>query len=102
MGKNIIEIFDDKIRTNIYNILITNIKGSDIITTLMDELIKRINDDEINARIIQCASEAEYNLIHGRRDIIHIDYFVSGVMRELRKSTAKNNNRAKGKKMIEV
>lgn len=84
-GDNIIGTFDDKIRTNIYNILITNIKGSEIISTLMDKLIKNIDDDEINAKIIQCASEAEYNLIHGRRDIIHIDYFVSGVMRELRK-----------------
>lgn len=27
-GKNAIKIFDDDIRTNIYNILITNIKGS--------------------------------------------------------------------------
>ncbi|XWV25215.1 putative replication factor C small subunit [Tupanvirus deep ocean] len=88
-GKNVVKIFDDDIRTNIYNILITNIKGSEIITTLMDQLIKKIDDDEVNARIIQCASEAEYNLIHGRRDIIHIDYFVTGVMKELRKSIKK-------------
>lgn len=85
-SKYIVKIFDDEIRTNIYNILITNIKGSEIITTLMDQLIEKIDDDEINARIIQCASEAEYNLIHGRRDIIHIDYFIAGVMKELRKS----------------
>lgn len=89
-GKNIVKIFDDEIRTNIYNILITNIKGSEIITTLMDQLIKKIDDDEINARIIQCASDAEYNLIHGRRDIIHIDYFIGGVMKELRKSKITN------------
>ncbi|XWV26474.1 putative replication factor C small subunit [Tupanvirus soda lake] len=94
-GKNVVKIFDDDIRTNIYNILITNIKGSEIITTLMDQLIKKIDDDEVNARIIQCASEAEYNLIHGRRDIIHIDYFVTGVMRELRKSMKKPNKTQK-------
>lgn len=82
-NKNVAKIFDDEIRANIYNILITNIKGSEIITTLMDLLINKIDNDEINARIIQCASEAEYNLIHGRRDIIHIDYFVTGVMKEL-------------------
>jgi replication factor C subunit 3/5 len=103
-GKNVVKIFDDEIRTNIYNILITNIKGSEIITTLMDQLIRKIDDDETNARIIQCASEAEYNLIHGRRDIIHIDYFIAGVMRELRKS--KNiklkNNKTSSKKVIEV
>ena len=82
-NNNVVQMFDDEIRTNIYNILITNIKGSEIITTLMDQLIKKINDDVINAKIIQYASDAEYNLIHGRRDIIHIDYFVSGVMKEL-------------------
>lgn len=82
-NKNIVKIFDDNIRTNIYNILITNIKGSEIIKILMDELIKRIDNDDVNTRIIQVASEAEYNLIHGRRDIIHIDYFICSVMKEL-------------------
>jgi len=82
-NKNMVKVFDDEIRPHIYNILITNIKGSEIISNLMDLLIRRINDDNINSKIIRYASEAEYNLIHGRRDIIHIDYFVSGVMREL-------------------
>ena len=81
---NIINIFDRIIRSNNYNILITNIKGSDIIITLLDALLLKIDDNEINARIIQCASEAEYNLIHGRRDIMHIDYFIAGVMKQLR------------------
>ncbi len=105
-GKNVIKIFDIDIRTNIYNILITNIKGSEIITTLMDQLIRKIDDNEINAKIIQCASEAEYNLIHGRRDIIHIDYFVTGVMKELRKYNTVNTNKKKNivtkKKIIDV
>lgn len=70
----------------------------------MTQLIKRINDDEINARIIQCASAAEYNLIHGRRDIKHIDYFVAGAMKELRKSTKNKNSTNKDSinKIIEV
>jgi replication factor C subunit 3/5 len=88
-SKNIIKIFDDEIRTHIYNILITNIKGSDIITTLMNELIKRIKDDEINLKIIKLASEAELNLVHGRREIINIDYFISHVMNELLKNKEK-------------
>ena len=93
-NKNAVKTFDDDIRTNIYNILITNIKGSEIITTLMDKLIKKINNDEINAKIIQYASEAENNLIHGRRDIIHIDYFICGVMRELiNQNVNKNKNK---------
>ena len=95
-NKNIIKIFDEEIRSNIYNILITNIKGSVIITTLLDLLVQKIDDDEINAKIIQCASIAEYNLIHGRRDIIHIDYFICGIMKEL--LNYKPNNKKKKEK----
>ena len=100
---NVIKTFDVKIRSNIYNILITNIKGSEIITTLLDMLIRKIDDDEINARIIQCASVAEYNLIHGRRDIIHIDYFICGVMKELLNYKPKNSKKkiiVRNKKII--
>ena len=81
-NKNLVRYFDN-IRTNIYDILITNIKGSDIITTILDMLIDKISDDMILCKIIQHASVAEYNLIHGRRDIKHIDYFIIGVMKEL-------------------
>lgn len=81
--KDIITILDKQIRVHIYNILITNIKGSEIICVLMDHLIKNIKDDSINLKIIEYASEAEYNLIHGRRDIISIDYFIISVIREL-------------------
>lgn len=81
--KSIVNTFDSEIRTHIYNILITNIRGSEIIINLMDKLIRKIDNDDINAKIIQYASEAEYNLIHGRRDIIHIEYFIAGVMKEL-------------------
>ncbi|AGC01869.1 putative replication factor C small subunit [Acanthamoeba polyphaga moumouvirus] len=82
-ANNLIRLFDNEIRTDIYNILITNIKGSVVITTLMDKLIRKINNDEVNIKIIKAASDAEYNLIHGRRDIIHIDYFISSVIKEL-------------------
>jgi replication factor C subunit 3/5 len=68
----------------------------------MEQLIVKINDDEINAKIIQCASEAEYNLIHGRRDITHIDYFVSGVMRELLQHKPEVVNKKKSKKIVVV
>jgi len=79
--KNIAKMFDDEIRAHIYNILIINIPGSEIITKLMDRLIDKIDDDYINRRIIQFASAAEHNLVHGRRFIIHIDYFISSVMK---------------------
>jgi len=85
-SKNLVQVFDERIRTNIYKILINNIKGSEIIRILLERLIHKIPDNEILAKIIQYASEAEYNLIHGRRDIIHVDYFIAGVMSELVKS----------------
>ena len=80
---HLIKLFNNKIRTNIYNILINNIKGSDIIKILLDLLITKINNDHISSKIIRIASEAEFNLIHGRRDISNIDYFIIGVIREL-------------------
>lgn len=79
----LVKIFDCTIRQHIYNILITNIRGTEIIITLTDALIKRINNDEINIKIIRAASLAENNLIHGRRDITDIDYFVCSVIRIL-------------------
>ena len=81
--KNVIQIFE-KIRTNIYKIVTTTIKGSEIISIIMDKLIDKIDDDNINSKIIQFASKAEYNLIHGRRDIIDIDRFIASVMKVLR------------------
>jgi replication factor C subunit 3/5 len=94
-NKNLIRVFDDDIRGNIYSILITNISGTEIITTIMDQLLIRIEDDTINTKIIQHASEAEYNLVHKRRDINHIDYFILGVMKDLIHSKAKNSKRLK-------
>jgi replication factor C subunit 3/5 len=91
-SKNVIKIFDKEIRNNIYKILITTIKGSEIIVTLMDRLIKRINNDQINLKIIEYASNAEYNLIHGRRDILNIDYFIMGVIRELNHHNYREQN----------
>lgn len=99
-SKDVLRIFNENIRDDIYRILITNIKGSEIIATLMDQLIKKIDDDEINIKIIQHASEAEYNLILGRREITHIDVFIMGVIRELRKHN--NNNITKNKKTKKI
>jgi replication factor C subunit 3/5 len=79
-GQHVIDIFN-LIRTNIYTMLITNIKASDIIIQLLEMIIKRVPDNKFCLEVINFASEAEFNLIHGRRDIVHIDYFVSEVMR---------------------
>lgn len=87
--KDIIKVFYNNIRSQIYEVLITNVKGTDIIINLMNRLLFLIPDDEMAAIIIRTASEAEYNLIHGRRDIMHIDYFIAVVMKLLIKKQKK-------------
>lgn len=100
--KNIVKMFDDQIRTNIYNILITNIKGSEVITILVDKFIREIDNDEIASKIIQCASASEHNLIHGRRDITHIDLFISGVMKAINDGDKTINKKELKKQVIEI
>jgi replication factor C subunit 3/5 len=82
--KDIVGLFANQIRPNIYNTLITTIRGSDIIITIMNALIERIDDDNLVRKIIQFASDAEFNHIQGRREIMHIDHFISNVMWALR------------------
>ena len=87
--KDIVSLFSDRNRANVYNALITTIRGSEIIVILMERLLEVIEDDEIARRIIQFASTAEFNHIQGRREIMHIDYFVAEVMYLLRQSNEK-------------
>ena len=49
-------------------------------TTILDIMISLIQDDEISIRMIKLTSDPEYNLIHGRRDIVHIDYFIAQII----------------------
>lgn len=80
---NMIEIFNSDIRNHVYNILITNIGGTEIITIILDKLIDRVQNNDSLCTIIKAASLAEYNLVHGRRDILNIDFFIIAVMKEL-------------------
>lgn len=82
-SQHIVQIFDNDIRPKIYNILTTTISGTDIIIGIMERLIKKINIDHINNNIIEIASDTEFNMVSGRRDITHIDDFVARVMRVL-------------------
>lgn len=79
-----VTVFDMNIRTKVYSILIANITETEIISTIMDSLIKRINNDNITDQIIQAASESEYNMIHGRRAITGIDKFIATVISIIR------------------
>jgi replication factor C subunit 3/5 len=88
-SKDLIRVVFEGTRANIYSILITNIDGSTVITTILDKLINIIEDDEICIKLIQASSNPEYNLIHGRRDITHIDNFVAQIMQICIKNKAK-------------
>jgi replication factor C subunit 3/5 len=72
----------NRIRDKNYNILITNIKGSQIICLILDKLLEII-PEAVKVNVIRMAADAEFNLIQGRREIMHLDYFVIGVMKEL-------------------
>lgn len=65
------------IRTEIYTLMINNVRGSDIIIKITDFMIDLFHlDSEICIDIISKASDAEFNLILGRREIMHMDYFI--------------------------
>jgi replication factor C subunit 3/5 len=74
----------NNIRNNLYNIMITNITG----TQIMKDIVKTIySTDEINEKrklyIAEVAAKYEHNLIRGRREIIHLEAFVTGIMHVL-------------------
>jgi len=73
-----IKIGDLKLMNNmrniIFNLLITNIKGTDIIKMLLDKII---NDEKLihnkKNKIINICKETEYGIIKGRREINQFD-----------------------------
>ena len=99
-SKDIIKTVFEQVRANIYLILITNIDGSTIFTTILDGLMDRIEDDFICIEIIQIVSNAEYALIHGRRDITHIDTFVAQIMQVCIRNKTKLNTILRDKKNL--
>jgi DNA polymerase III delta prime subunit len=75
----------DSIRDMIYNIMITNIAGTQIIK---DIIIKILLDDDIKLiqkyKIIDLAAMFEHNLIRGRREIIHIEALIVSIFKYLK------------------
>jgi len=75
------------IREYIYNIMITNIDGTKIIKDILNNLLK--NDDisfNDKIQITKNASKFEHNLIRGRREIIHLEAFITAVIFILHKN----------------
>jgi hypothetical protein len=71
----------NNIRNIIFNLLITNITGTDIIKTLTEYII---NDEKIDIKkkikILDICREAEYGIIKGRREINQFDNLIITIM----------------------
>jgi replication factor C subunit 3/5 len=76
------------IRDYIYKMMITNISSNiiikDILNIILSKLDKYPNSKNKSGQIIDCASNFEYRLSKGRRDIIHIEAFILHVINVLK------------------
>lgn len=73
-----------EIRDYIYNIMTTNIPGTQIIKDIVNFLLKNININfKTKINIVEISAKTEHNLIRGRREIIHLEAFITAVMYEL-------------------
>ena len=75
------------IRDYIYKMMITNISSNIIIKDILNIILTKLDEypDSKNksTKIIDYASDFEYRLSKGRRDIIHIEAFILNVMNVL-------------------
>ena len=72
------------IRDYIYKMMITNISSNVIIKDILNIILTKLDDypdsKEKSTKIINFASNFEYRLSKGRRDIIHIEAFILNIM----------------------
>lgn len=90
------------IRDLMYNIMITNITGTQIIRDLVDKLILTDIPYICKVDITEIAADYEDNLIKGRREIIHLDAFIAGVLNSLYHATKDKDKDIKLKKSVKV
>lgn len=70
------------VRDIFFNIWITNYEGVKIIRDILRQIIDSDKlSEQCKANIIIKTSEIEYNLLRGRRQIIHFDSFVLNIMK---------------------
>jgi replication factor C subunit 3/5 len=74
----------EEIRDIYYNIWITNYEGIHIVKDIIKKIVAsdKINE-EAKTNIIVKTSEIEYNMLRGRRQIIHFDMFVAFIVKIL-------------------
>ena len=80
------------IRELLYNIMITNISGTQIIKDIIKELYEKdIVSDECKLNFAEISAKFEHNLIRGRREIIHLEAFIAAIFFILNKYDKKEN-----------
>lgn len=76
----------NKVRELIYEITTTNIGGSQIIRDLTAKLVKSSNINNVcKLNVAEISARTEHNLIKCRREIMHIEAFIVGVLCMLHK-----------------
>jgi replication factor C subunit 3/5 len=76
----------EEIRDIFFNIWITNYEGIKIVRDIFKRLAHSDTlTEECKLNIIIKASELEYNMLRGRREIIHFDAFVTNIMKIMQK-----------------
>ena len=90
----------EEIRDIFFNIWITNYEGVRIIRDIVRRLIL---SDKLNEKckinIIVKTSEIEYNLLRGRREVIHFDDFVVNIMKMIQDHNT-NHDKKKGYRKV--
>jgi hypothetical protein len=78
--------------------MITNYEGIVILKDVMTKLIKCDSLTEtVKINIVIKTSEIEYNMLRGRREIIHFDSFISQVINIIQEDKKNINHIVKGK-----
>lgn len=80
LSKDLEEILS--IRILIYNIMITNIKGIQIMKDILKKILKSKKVNETcKLNVVEYAAKYSHNLTRCRREIIHLEPFIIGVMK---------------------
>lgn len=78
------KIFD--IRNLFIDLMITNYTCPVIIKDLVDKMLQNTKlTKDVKNKILMKASEIDYRLLKGRREIIHVDAFIMSVMKYMKK-----------------
>lgn len=87
---NVENVYD--LRESLYNIMITNINASRIISDLLCFILRDMDiGEEAKCDIIMLTGRTDYNLIRGRREIINLENYLIGIMDILEKSKVSKN-----------